>query len=179
MSLLIIVGHVKDGVEMARAYGLPPLLRHFIESHHGTTLVEYFYHAARQQSDAQNTAAPDEFEFRYPGPRPQTREAAILMLGDSLESAVRSLDAPTPARIDQLVHQIAGKRLADAQFHDCNLTLRELAKIEESMSKTLAAMYHGRIKYPGDSRGSGHVAAGASGPGSGASSAGAGGAVAS
>jgi hypothetical protein len=151
MSLLIIVGHVKDGVEMAREYGLPPAVRHFIESHHGTTLVEYFYHAARQQQDAQHAPPPDEFEFRYPGPRPQTTEAAILMLGDSIESAVRSLDTPTAPRIEHLVQQIANKRLADGQFHACNLTLQQLFKIQESMTKTLTAMYHGRIKYPSDS----------------------------
>lgn len=148
MSLLIIVGHVKDGVELAREYGIPATLRHFIESHHGTTLVEYFYHAARQRSDQQNMPAPTEFEFRYPGPKPQTREAAILMLCDAAESAARTLAEPTPIRLEQLIHQIAQKRLMDGQLDDCNMTLRELHLIEQAITKTLAATYHGRVKYP-------------------------------
>lgn len=148
MSLLIIVGHVKDGVELAREYGIPATLRHFIESHHGTTLVEYFYHAARQRSDLHNTPAPTEFEFRYPGPKPQTREAAILMLCDAGESAARTLAEPTPIRLEQLIHQIAQKRLMDGQLDDCNMTLRELHLIEQAITKTLAATYHGRVKYP-------------------------------
>lgn len=148
MSLLIIVGHVKDGTEMAREYGLPPVLRHFIESHHGTTLVEYFYHAARKQKEAEDAEGPSEFEFRYPGPKPQTKEAAIMLLCDSIEAAARTLAEPTPVRIEQMVHQMANKRLMDGQFDECNLTLQELHKIEQSITKTLAAIYHGRIKYP-------------------------------
>ncbi|MCC7146638.1 MAG: HDIG domain-containing protein [Phycisphaeraceae bacterium] len=149
MSLLIIVGHVKDGMEMARDFGLPPSLRHFIESHHGTTLVEYFFNAAKQRSDLAHTPAPTEFEFRYPGPKPQSREAAILMLGDAVESAARTLREPTPIRLEQLVHTIAEKRLTDGQFDEANLTLRELHQVEQSMAKTLAAIYHARIRYPG------------------------------
>src|SRR5690606_27194625 len=148
MSLLIIVGHVKDGIEMAREYGLPSLVRHFSESHHGTTLVEYFFHAARQQRDAQGAAAPTEFEYRYPGPKPQTREAAILMICDGVEGAARALSEPTPVRLEQVVHTMAQKRLQDGQFDECNLTLQELHRIEQSMIKTLCAIYHGRIKYP-------------------------------
>ncbi|MEM6333600.1 MAG: HDIG domain-containing metalloprotein [Planctomycetota bacterium] len=148
MSLLIIVGHVKDGIEMAREYGLPPAIRHFIESHHGTTLVEYFYHAAKKQTEAEDKAAPSEFEFRYPGPKPATREAAIMLLCDSLEAAARTLPEPTPIRIEQLVHTLATKRLMDGQFDDANLTLAELSRVEASITKTLNAIYHARIKYP-------------------------------
>ena len=148
MSVLIIVGHVKDGVEMAREYRLPRGIRHFIESHHGTTLVEYFYRTAKQQHDSEDKPQPSEFEFRYPGPKPKTKEAAILMLGDSMESACRTLDEPTPARLEQIVYTLARKRLMDGQFDECNLSLRELHKIEESMTKTLCAVYHGRVKYP-------------------------------
>ncbi|QQE12064.1 HDIG domain-containing protein [Planctomycetota bacterium] len=150
MSLLIIVGHVKDGIEMAREYGLPRPLRHFIESHHGTTLVEYFYHAAKKQKEAEEEAAPSEFEFRYPGPKPQTKEAAILLLCDGLEAAARTLPEPTPVRLEQLVSTIANKRLMDGQFAECNLTLSELNKIEQAIVKTLCAIYHARIKYPTD-----------------------------
>jgi putative nucleotidyltransferase with HDIG domain len=148
MSLLIIVGHVKDGIEMAREYGLPAVLRHFIESHHGTTLVEYFYHAAKKQKEAEDEHAPSEFEFRYPGPKPQSREAAIMLLADSVEAAARALAEPTPVRLEQLVHTIANKRMMDGQFSDCNLTLQELNKIEQAITKTLCAIYHARIKYP-------------------------------
>jgi putative nucleotidyltransferase with HDIG domain len=148
MSLLIIVGHVKDGIQMAREYHLPPALRQFIETHHGTTLVEFFYHAARQQKAAENAPAPAEFEFRYPGPKPQTREAAILMLCDGVEGAARTLPEPTAIRIEQLVHAMAMKRLMDGQFDECNLTLAELHKIEQAIMKMLTAIYHGRIAYP-------------------------------
>ncbi len=153
MSLLIIVGHVKDGIEMAREYGLPQPIRHFIESHHGTTLVEYFYHAARKQREAEAEPAPNEFEFRYPGPKPQTKEAAIILLCDSVEAAVRAMPDPTPIRIEQRVREIATKRLMDGQFDDSNITLAELHKIEQSVVKTLCAIYHGRIQYPQDKRG--------------------------
>ncbi|MFA9477039.1 HD family phosphohydrolase [Phycisphaerales bacterium AB-hyl4] len=148
MSLLIIVGHVKDGIEMAREYHLPADIRHFIESHHGTTLVEYFYHAARKQKEAEEAPGPSEFEFRYPGPKPQTKEAAIMLLCDSIEAAARSLPEPTPVRLEQIVHRMATKRLMDGQFDECNLTLAELHRIEQAITKMLCAIYHGRIKYP-------------------------------
>ncbi len=148
MSLLIIVGHVKDGLEMAREFGLPGVLRQFIETHHGTTLVEYFYHAAKRQNAGQDTPAPAEFEYRYPGPKPQTREAAILMICDGVEGAARSLTDPNPSRLEQLVHDMAQRRLMDGQFDECALTFDELRKIEHSVTKTLCAMYHGRIAYP-------------------------------
>ena len=153
MSLLIIVGHVKDGIEMAREYGLPKVLRHFIESHHGTTLVEYFYHAAKQRQQGEGKEAPAEFEFRYPGPKPTSREAAIIMLCDGVESAVRSIADPHPARIEQLVHQMATKRLMDGQFDEANITLQDLHKVEESVTKTVCALYHGRIAYPSTKEG--------------------------
>ena len=149
MSLLIIVGHVKDGMEMAREYGLPPIVRHFIESHHGTTLVEYFYHAAKQQrKDDANAPEPPEFAFRYPGPKPQTKEAAILMLCDGVEGAARTLPEQTPVRIEQLVHTMANKRLMDGQFDECQITLQDLHKIETALTRSLAAIYHSRISYP-------------------------------
>lgn len=163
MSLLIIVGHVKDGIEMAREHALPKALHHFIEAHHGTTLVEYFYRRAREQAahaDEDRTAEqilqeqaeqlPDEVDYRYPGPRPRTKEVAIVMLADAIESATRTLSDPTPARIDALVRSLANKRLMDGQFDECDLTFRELSTICESISKTVASIYHGRIKYTSD-----------------------------
>ncbi len=163
MSLLVIVGHVKDGSEMAREHGLPKSLRHFIEAHHGTTLVEYFYRRAREQAsqiDEERSAEqilqeaaeqlPDEVDYRYPGPRPATKEVAITMLSDAVESATRTLTDPTPARIDALVRSLANKRLMDGQFDECDLTFRELSTICESISKTVASIYHGRIRYSSD-----------------------------
>ncbi len=149
MSLLVIVGHVKDGVELAREYRLPKSLHHYIEAHHGTTLVEYFYHQAKAQADADESVdAPAEVEYRYPGPRPTTREAAILMLCDAVESATRTLSDPTPARIEALVHELARKRLMDGQFDECGLTLSQLRLIEKAVTRTLASVHHARISYP-------------------------------
>ena len=166
MSLLVIVGHVKDGSEMAREHGLPKSLRHFIEAHHGTTLVEYFYRRAREQAsqvDEERSAEqilqeaadqlPDEVDYRYPGPRPATKEVAITMLSDAVESATRTLTDPTPARIDALVRSLANKRLMDGQFDECDLTFHELSTICESISKTVASIYHGRIRYAQDEGG--------------------------
>ncbi|MCE5187533.1 MAG: HDIG domain-containing protein [Planctomycetaceae bacterium] len=146
MSQLIIVGHVKDGIEIAREFGLPAVIRQFIETHHGTTLMEYFYHEARKRQDGQSPVS--ETEFRYPGPKPRTREAAIVMLADAAESASRTMPDHSPAKVETLVHNIAMKRLQDGQFDECDLTLRELSLIESSMSKALAAHHHGRIVYP-------------------------------
>jgi putative nucleotidyltransferase with HDIG domain len=152
MSQLIIVGHVKDGTEMAKEYGLPAVLRQFIETHHGTTLIEYFYNEAKKKHDAEqsseSSAGPSESEFRYPGPKPLAKEAAIVMLADTVEGAVRSLTEITPTRIEAAVHNMAMRRLQDGQFDECDMSLRELSQIETSVSKTLAAHYHGRVAYP-------------------------------
>lgn len=149
MSLLVITGHVKDGVELAREYALPRVLIHFIESHHGTTLVEYFFHAARSKAEEEGVEDTiEEFDFRYPGPRPRSREAAILMLCDCVESAARAMGEPTPSRIEALVRSLGRKRLEDGQFDDSPLTFRELRTVEDSIIKSLCAIYHGRIAYP-------------------------------
>ncbi len=149
MSTLIIIAHIKDGADLARQHHLPQPIIDFIEQHHGTTLVEYFYRRASEQSEANDGEEVEESAFRYPGPKPQTKEAAVLMLADAVESASRALVEPTPARIESLVHDIAMKRLLDGQFDCCALTLHELATIEDSLVKSLTAVYHGRVKYPG------------------------------
>jgi hypothetical protein len=150
MSLLVIVGHVKDGVELAREYGLPRSLQRYIETHHGTTLVEYFYDQAKRRAEEHgDTDGPQEIEYRYPGPKPRRKEQAVLMICDAVESATRAMAEPTPSRIGALVHQLAHKRLMDGQFDECNLTLGELRKIEGAVTKSLCAIYHGRIAYPG------------------------------
>ncbi len=153
MSLLVIVGHVKDGMELAREFEIPRSVQHFIEAHHGTTLVEYFYERARRKAEAEaadrdDFPEPKEIEYRYPGPKPRTKEVAILMLADAVESATRTMAEPTPSRIETLVNDLANRRLLDGQFDDCDLTLRELRIIVDSISRTLASIYHGRIAYP-------------------------------
>jgi putative nucleotidyltransferase with HDIG domain len=153
LSLRIILAHVKDGVEMAREYGLPTSLLPVIQQHHGTTLVEYFYHQAVTQQDQQAEAAPEvnDAEYRYPGPKPKSKESAIVMLADAVESCCRAMSEPTPARIESIVHELAMKRLHDGQFDECDLTMRDLERIERSLSKTLQGIYHGRIAYPSTS----------------------------
>ena len=153
MSTLIIIAHIKDGADLARQHRLPEPIIDFIEQHHGTTLVEYFYRRASELNEANPDGSElDESDFRYPGPKPQTKEAAILMLADAVESASRALVEPTPARIESLVHDISMKRLLDGQFDDCSLTLQELAVITDSLIKSLTAVYHGRVKYPDQQR---------------------------
>jgi putative nucleotidyltransferase with HDIG domain len=146
MSQLVIVGHVKDGIEMAKEYRLPKVLWQFIETHHGTTLVEYFYNEAKKMQEEKGSVS--ESEFRYAGPTPQTKETAIVMLCDAVEGAVRSLAEVTPMKIEVVVHNMAMRRLQDGQFDRCDMTFRELSMIEDSISKSLTAQYHGRIAYP-------------------------------
>lgn len=149
MSTLVIIAHVKDGADLARQHHLPRSIVDFIEQHHGTTLVEYFYRAAAKQSEENpDSREVDESSFRYPGPKPQTKEAGVLMLADASESICRSLTDPAPSRIEHVVHDLVMKRLMDDQFDECGLTLRELHTIEESLVKSLTAVYHGRVKYP-------------------------------
>jgi putative nucleotidyltransferase with HDIG domain len=152
MSLMIIRGHVKDGIEIAREYGLPRVLWQFIEEHHGTTLVKYFLKVASDQQSSKASGKHDravpESEFRYPGPRPRTRESAILMLCDGAEGAVRALEEPTAARIESTVHRLVMDRLTDGQFDRCTITMSELKTVEETLVKVLRSIYHGRIAYP-------------------------------
>ena len=147
MSTLVIIAHIKDGADLARQHRLPQPIIDLIAQHHGTTLVEYFFDRAQQQADP-NGGEVDESSFRYPGPKPQTKEAAVLMLADAVESASRTLVDPAPARIESLVREIAERRLHDGQFDESGLTLRELRTIERSMVMSLTSIYHGRIKYP-------------------------------
>ncbi len=149
MSTLVIVAHIKDGADLARQHRLPTPIIDFIEQHHGTTLVEYFYgRASEQKQNDPDGGEVEESSFRYPGPKPQIKETAVLMLADAAESACRSLVEPGPARIEALVREIAERKLEDGQFDESGLTLRELRTVEDSMIKSLIANYHGRIKYP-------------------------------
>jgi len=150
MSTLVIIAHVKDGADLGRKNRLPKPIVDFIEQHHGTTLVEYFYReAAKRSQNDPNREEVSETSFRYPGPKPQTLEAAVLMLADSVESASRTLVEPTSSRIQNLVDQIAMKKLLDGQFDQCGLTLQQLDQVKSSLVKSLTAIYHGRVKYTG------------------------------
>jgi hypothetical protein len=148
MSTLIIIGHVKDGVDLAHQHHVPQAIINFIEQHHGTTLVEYFFREAEKLADIEDSGHVEEASFRYPGPKPQSKEAAVMMLADAVESASRTLVEPTAKRIESLVESIAMKRLLDGQFDDSTLTLTELNIVKESLMKSLIAIYHGRVKYP-------------------------------
>jgi cyclic-di-AMP phosphodiesterase PgpH len=154
LSTLIIIGHVKDGIALAQQYNLPKPIIEFIASHHGTTLVEYFYREAMrlyessEPSGVSPRSADLEACFRYPGPKPTTREMGILMLADAVESTSRSLANPTPGSLRKLVHDLLMKRLLDGQFEESGLTLTELHTIEEALCKSLIALFHARIKYP-------------------------------
>jgi putative nucleotidyltransferase with HDIG domain len=162
MSALIIIAHVKDGVDLAVKHKLNPRIIDVIREHHGDSLVAYFYHKAREQKkqeidkvdrgleNPEDLPKVDEKNFRYPGPRPGSRESGIIALADSIESASRSLQKPTPARIRTLVEDIVRQKIQDGQLDDCPLTLRELAIMRESFANTLRSMLHSRIDYPKD-----------------------------
>lgn len=150
MSTLIIIGHVKDGADLAEQYGLPQPIIDLIEQHHGTTLVEYFFREATRIAECtpDHRSDAEESSFRYPGPKPQTKEAGVLMITDACESACRTLTEPTPKRIESLVSNIVMRRLLDDQFDECDLKMSDIRLIQDSITKSLIAFYHGRIKYP-------------------------------
>jgi putative nucleotidyltransferase with HDIG domain len=166
MSALIIIAHVKEGVDLALKHNLNQEIIDVIQQHHGTSLVYFFYkRALQQQEDARaggkimNIREEDipevrEERFRYSVPRPQTRECAIISLADSIESASRSLERVTPQKIDQLITDIVEKRILDGQLKECDLTMREIEIISESFKYTLQSMLHSRVAYPGGRSGS-------------------------
>lgn len=143
MSALILIGHVKKGVEMAKKYKLGKEIVEGIIQHHGTSLIKYFY----QKSLNSGNDTVKEEDFRYPGPKPQSREAAIVMLADVVEAAVRALERPTPARIQGRVKELINDIFADGQLEECTLTLKDLHQIAKSFNKILTSIYHSRIEY--------------------------------
>jgi hypothetical protein len=145
LSTLILTSHVKDGVEMAREHKLPQGIIDIIEQHHGTSLVTYFYHKALEND---RTETVTEEEFRYEGPKPRTREAAIVMLADSGEAAVRSLQNPTQGRVEGLVRKIIKDKLNDGQLEECDLTFRDLNVIATAFVRVLSGIFHNRVEYP-------------------------------
>jgi len=145
LSKRIILAHPADGVKMLKDAGIPKVIRDFAEQHHGTTLLKYFYHKALEQEDGSEVL---EADYRYPGPKAQTRETAIVGICDSVEAAVRSMSKLDPGRIEQLVRKIIKERLDDGQFDECDLTLRDLERVAEAICERLNGVFHPRIEYP-------------------------------
>ncbi len=146
MSALIIAAHVKDGIELGRRWRLPQAVIDFIPEHHGTQVMEFFYHKALEGEQNETVKVDD---FRYPGPKPQSRETAILMLADAVEAATRSIAKPTPGRIREMTKQIIDKRMLSGELDDCEITLQDLARIREAFIPLLTGIHHARISYPG------------------------------
>ena len=149
MSALIIKAHVKDGLDMARRHRLPAQIQDFIAQHHGTSLIAYFYHRAKQAEDP-DIPEVKEKDFRYPGPKPQTRETAICLLADGVEAASRSMSNPSPARLKGLVQKMINAAFTDGQLDECDLTLKDLNKIGDAFTRILTGIYHHRPEYPED-----------------------------
>jgi putative nucleotidyltransferase with HDIG domain len=149
MSSLVILNHVKEGVDMALKHKLRKIIRDGIEQHHGTDLIFYFYQQALEEGRTKGVTV-DEHDYRYPGPLPKEKEVVILSLADSCEAASRSLQKPTPAKIDALVWEIFRKRIRNGQLDGANLTFGELKRVRKSFVTTLTTMMHGRIAYPKD-----------------------------
>lgn len=150
LSTLIITSHVKDGIEIAKEYKLPKVIRDAIEQHHGTSLVKYFYVTAKNNSER-----PEEIkeeDFRYSGPIPTSKENAILMLADGVEAAVRSISEPTKGKIEEMVNNIIKARVNESQLDNCDLTLKDLDKIRAAFLKALSGIYHQRIEYPSENK---------------------------
>ncbi len=145
LSTLIITSHVKDGIELADKYGIPPVIKELILQHHGTSLVSYFYHKALELGNADTVK---ESDFRYDAVKPQTKEAAIIMLADTVEAAVRSMTEITSGKIEGLVRKIIKERLGDGQLDECDLTFKDLDLIASAFTHTLNGIYHSRIEYP-------------------------------
>ncbi len=145
LSTLIVTSHIKDGIDLCRDYGIPQVIIDIIQQHHGTTLVSYFY---KRATENEHSECIIEADFRYEGPRPQTKEAALIMLADACEAAVRSIAKPNVNRIEAMVRKLIRERLQDGQLDDCNLTLKDLNVIGDVFIRVLSSMFHTRIEYP-------------------------------
>jgi putative nucleotidyltransferase with HDIG domain len=146
MSKLIIMHHVKEGLELAQKYKLKPALMDFIQQHHGNSLVYYFYRRALEGLEEDEEVK--EEGFRYPGPRPNTKETAIVLLADSVEAATRTLKDPAPEKIKEVVHKVINNKFIDGQLDECDLTLKDLEKISSVFIRILSGIYHSRVTYP-------------------------------
>jgi membrane-associated HD superfamily phosphohydrolase len=151
LSAVVLTAHVREGLDIAGREHLPPAIKDIIEQHHGTSLIKYFYQRA-SSGNAEGVRCPLEQRFRYPGPKPQTKEAAIVMLADSVEAASHSLARPTPSRIEELVDTITENLIADGQFDESTLLIRDLTAIKSSCIHLLSGILHRRIEYPTSSQ---------------------------
>jgi membrane-associated HD superfamily phosphohydrolase len=148
MSALIIASHVKDGIKMAREAGLPEQIVDIIPQHHGTRLMTFFYEKAKSSADPSLGPVKKE-DFRYPGPKPQTREAAIFMLADGVEAAARTIEDPTRNRLREMIRKITNAVVLEGELDSCVLTFSDLDLIQEAFLRCLTSMYHHRVEYPG------------------------------
>lgn len=146
LSAKIIISHVKDGIELARKHNLPKVIQDIIGEHHGTTLVKYFYYTMKNNSE--NPEEVKEEDYRYPGPIPNSKEAGIIMLADSVEAAVRSIKEPSEDKIKEMINNIISDKLSCGQLNDCNLTIKDIEKIKKCFLTALNGIYHHRIEYP-------------------------------
>ncbi|HJY63155.1 MAG TPA: HDIG domain-containing protein [Ignavibacteria bacterium] len=146
LSAKMIILHVRNGIKLAEKYNLPQEIIDFIPMHHGTNLVSYFYEKARTEEGEMETM--HDFIYRYPGPKPQTKETGIVMLADAVEAATRSIEEPTPTKIETQINEIIRARFLDGELDECSLTLSDLIKIKQSFLKTLVGIHHHRIRYP-------------------------------
>ena len=146
LSASIIISHVKDGLDLAKEYDIPLVIRNIIGQHHGTTLVKYFYYTLKNNSE--NPDEVKEEDFRYPGPIPESKESAIVMLADSVEAAVRSINEPTMTKIEEMINNIIKDKLNSNQLDNCELTFKDLNLIKKSFLRVLKGLYHHRIEYP-------------------------------
>lgn len=147
MSSLILISHVKDGVELAENEKIPQSIVDIIRQHHGTGLISFFYHKAKEKENPDHEIVPEEV-FRYPGPKPHSREAAIVLIADAVEAASRVLPNPTPAKIQGMIQQMINHFIADGQMDDCDITLKDLSQISITFTRVLGGIYHHRIEYP-------------------------------
>jgi len=148
MSALIIASHVKDGIKMAREAGLPEQIVDIIPQHHGTKKMSFFYEKAKQAADPSMGPVKEE-DFRYPGPKPQTREAAIFMIADAVEAAARTVGEPSPNRLGEMIRKVTNSIVLDGQLDHCELTFADLERIQDAFLRLLVSMYHRRVDYPG------------------------------
>ncbi|QNK55513.1 HD family phosphohydrolase [Paenibacillus sp. PAMC21692] len=151
LSKSIIVAHARDGVEMLKGHNIPKPIRDIAEQHHGTTSLKFFYHKAAKQAEEQGIVPTfTEDDFRYPGPKAQSKEAAVVGIADCVEAAVRSLRNPTVEHVEAMIAKIIKSRLDDNQYNECDLTLKELDKIAQSLKESIIGIFHSRIEYPED-----------------------------
>jgi hypothetical protein len=151
LSAKMIIAHVKNGIKLAEKYRMPREIINFIPMHHGNTLVSYFFEKARTEEGTEESI--HDYIYRYPGPKPKSKETGIVMLADAVEAATRAIEDPTPAKLETQIDEIIKSRFIEGELDDCDLTLKDLIKIKHSFLKTLVGIHHHRIRYPDQENG--------------------------